>query len=112
MGMAKQPLADWRGRQQENRRQQGREPQHHRRRRADNLTQMYRVVVVLGNQLGYSVKDTRPGQNTEYCHQLAEVPSLADARGAKGDGQQFNHQQPNANFYQRGRSGPHRSFSQ
>ncbi|MDU5424486.1 MAG: CarD family transcriptional regulator [Clostridiales bacterium] len=107
MGMTKQPLADWRSRQQENRCQQRRETQHHRRRGAHNLTQMRGVVVVLSNQLGHSVKDTRPGQNTEYSHQLAEVSRLADARGAKRDGQQFNHQQPNANFYQRGRGGPH-----
>ena len=110
--MAEQPLANWRGRQQEDQRQQGGETQYHRRSGANDVVQLPAIVMMLGYQLSDAVKYPGPRQYAKYGHQLAEVTRLPYPCRAERHGQQLNHQQTGADFDQRGRRGPQRRFCQ
>ena len=40
---------------------------------ADHAAQLLRIIMVLGNVFGYTVKDASPGKHAEHGNQLAEI---------------------------------------
>lgn len=54
--------------------------------------------MMLRDQFGDAVENTGARQHAKHGHQLAKVTGLTHPCRAKGDRQQFNHQQSGANF--------------
>ena len=53
------------------------------RRGTDRQAQTLRILMVLRNVFGYTVKNTRAGQHAQHGDQLTKVTRLPHAAGAK-----------------------------